>query len=91
MQNADDEIVRLVEELVKLHVSGNTVILVALPMSGTSLSCDKISNSSRLISWCVLDDIENQKAMRLAENADPFGTRTIGESICLHSHMLCLK
>ncbi|KAF7800197.1 hypothetical protein EIP86_011444 [Pleurotus ostreatoroseus] len=60
VQYADDSIVKLVEDLVKSHISrdkGNCLILVTLPMS---------------------DDIENQKAMRLAREADPQGLRTIG-------------
>ncbi|KAL4244709.1 hypothetical protein ABKN59_010897 [Abortiporus biennis] len=57
IQNADQSVVRLVEDLVKSHIKGNCLILVTLPMS---------------------DDIENQKAMRLAKDADPTGERTIG-------------
>ncbi|KAI8996213.1 P-loop containing nucleoside triphosphate hydrolase protein [Trametes punicea] len=57
VQNAEDAIVKLVEDLVTSYVGGNCLILVALPMS---------------------DDIENQKAARIAKEADPFGLRTIG-------------
>ena len=34
VQNAEDEVVRLVEDLVTAYVKGNCLILVALPMSG---------------------------------------------------------
>ncbi|KAH9937926.1 P-loop containing nucleoside triphosphate hydrolase protein [Epithele typhae] len=57
VQNAEKELVTLVEDLVKSYISGNSLILVTLPMS---------------------DDIENQKAARLAKEADPSGERTIG-------------
>ncbi|PIL30975.1 transporter [Ganoderma sinense ZZ0214-1] len=58
VQNADDEVIKLVEDLVNSYIAGEkSVILVTLPMS---------------------DDIENQKAARLAKLADPRGSRTIG-------------
>ncbi|KAJ6614595.1 P-loop containing nucleoside triphosphate hydrolase protein [Mycena sp. CBHHK59/15] len=57
IQNAEPEIVQLVEEMVVSHIRGNCLILVALPMT---------------------DDIENQKALRLAHQEDPEGRRTIG-------------
>ncbi|KAI0696227.1 P-loop containing nucleoside triphosphate hydrolase protein [Cerioporus squamosus] len=57
VQNAEPEIVQLVEDLVESYVGGNCLILVTLPMS---------------------DDIENQKAARIAKQADPEGLRTIG-------------
>ncbi|KAJ7060975.1 P-loop containing nucleoside triphosphate hydrolase protein [Mycena amicta] len=57
IQNAERSVVDLVEDMVKSHIGGNCLILVALPMS---------------------DDIENQKALRLAREQDPEGRRTIG-------------
>ncbi|KIJ68778.1 hypothetical protein HYDPIDRAFT_107023 [Hydnomerulius pinastri MD-312] len=57
IQNAEPEIVRLVEDVVTSSIKGNTIILVALPMT---------------------DDIENQKALRLAQTEDSAGRRTIG-------------
>ncbi|KAI0698694.1 P-loop containing nucleoside triphosphate hydrolase protein [Earliella scabrosa] len=57
VQNADQEVVQLVEDLVTSYVEGNCLILVTLPMS---------------------DDIENQKAARIAKHVDPEGLRTIG-------------
>ncbi|KAJ7668026.1 P-loop containing nucleoside triphosphate hydrolase protein [Mycena rosella] len=57
IQNAEPEVVQLVEEMVVSHIKGNCLILVALPMT---------------------DDIENQKALRLARQQDPEGRRTIG-------------
>ncbi|KAI0650981.1 P-loop containing nucleoside triphosphate hydrolase protein [Trametes meyenii] len=57
VQNAEPEVVQLVEDMVNHHIKGTSLILVTLPMS---------------------DDIENQKAARLAQLADPKGHRTIG-------------
>ncbi|KAJ7590319.1 P-loop containing nucleoside triphosphate hydrolase protein [Mycena floridula] len=57
IQNAEPEVVSLVENIVISHIKGNCLILVALPMT---------------------DDIENQKALRLARQEDPAGIRTIG-------------
>ncbi|KAJ7108734.1 P-loop containing nucleoside triphosphate hydrolase protein [Mycena epipterygia] len=57
IQNAEPDVVQLVEEMVVSHIRGNCLILVALPMT---------------------DDIENQKALRLARQQDPEGRRTIG-------------
>ncbi|KAH9932350.1 P-loop containing nucleoside triphosphate hydrolase protein [Fomitopsis serialis] len=57
IQNADPEVVQLVENLVMSHIKGNCLILVTCPMS---------------------DDIDNQKALRLARDVDPSGLRTIG-------------
>jgi hypothetical protein len=37
IQNAEPEIVKLVEDMVISHISGNSLILVALPMTGTVL------------------------------------------------------
>ncbi|KAG6843814.1 hypothetical protein H0H87_012992 [Tephrocybe sp. NHM501043] len=57
IQNADPQIIKLVEDMVVSHIKGNCLILVALPMT---------------------DDIENQKALRLARQEDTDGRRTIG-------------
>ncbi|KAH9854523.1 P-loop containing nucleoside triphosphate hydrolase protein [Lenzites betulinus] len=57
VQNAESEVVKLVEDMVSSYIKGTSLILVTLPMS---------------------DDIENQKAARLAHLADPEGHRTIG-------------
>ncbi|KAE9397408.1 hypothetical protein BT96DRAFT_75815 [Gymnopus androsaceus JB14] len=56
IQNADREIVQLVESMAISHISDNTIILVACPLT---------------------DDIENQKAFRLARQVDPHGHRSI--------------
>lgn len=37
IQNADDDMIKLVEDLVVSHIKGNCLILVALPMTGSSL------------------------------------------------------
>ncbi|KAF9244557.1 P-loop containing nucleoside triphosphate hydrolase protein [Melanogaster broomeanus] len=57
IQNAEPTVVKLVEDVVTSNIKGNTIILVALPMT---------------------DDIENQKALRLAQEEDSAGMRTIG-------------
>ncbi|KAJ3784740.1 P-loop containing nucleoside triphosphate hydrolase protein [Lentinula aff. detonsa] len=57
IQNAEPEVVQLVEDMVVSHIRGNCIILVAVPMT---------------------DDIENQKALRLASQEDKDGRRTIG-------------
>ncbi|KAF9066275.1 P-loop containing nucleoside triphosphate hydrolase protein [Rhodocollybia butyracea] len=57
IQNADPDVVKLVEDMVVSHIQGNCIILVAIPMT---------------------DDIENQKALRLARQEDETGRRTIG-------------
>ncbi|KAG6863142.1 hypothetical protein C0991_007944 [Blastosporella zonata] len=62
IQNADPKTIRLLEDMVVSHIQGNSLILVALPMTADTLS----------------DDIENQKALRLARQEDPDGRRTIG-------------
>ncbi|KAL5513429.1 hypothetical protein ACEPAH_3828 [Sanghuangporus vaninii] len=57
IQNDEQEVVRLVEDLVMSNIQGNCLILVTIPMS---------------------DDMENQRAMRLALDADKDRSRTIG-------------
>ncbi|KIK58162.1 hypothetical protein GYMLUDRAFT_45362 [Collybiopsis luxurians FD-317 M1] len=57
IQNADPEVVKLVEDMVVSYIKGNCLILVAVPMT---------------------DDLENQKALRLANQEDRDGRRTIG-------------
>lgn len=76
IQNAEPEIVKLVEDLVISHISGNCIILVALPMTGTVTFC---GYGLLTLNWS-LDDIENQKALRLAHQVDKEGKRTIGTS-----------
>lgn len=68
---------KLVEELVINHIRGNSLILVALPMTGTSLNSHLIS----ILLTASVDDIDNQKALALAREADPAGKRTIGTHI----------
>lgn len=76
IQNAESETVQFVEELVLSHIRGNCLILVTLPMSGIY----SFRLESHIISLFVYvkDDIENQKAARLARQEDPKGLRTIG-------------
>ncbi len=74
--NADDDTVRLVEDLVISNIKGNCLILVTLPMSGTYLRDIRLVPHTQP---AMLDDIENQKAARLAKQEDPSGIRTIGE------------
>lgn len=73
--NADQEIVDLVEEMVVSHIRGNCLILVALPMTGARA---RITLCIKLL-IPFIDDIENQRALRLARQEDPAGRRTIGK------------
>ena len=72
---------QLVEDLVKSYISGTSLILVTLPMSGAC--CCAGIGSTVLNSTMGIDDIENQKAARLAQLADPTGMRTIGEILSI--------
>lgn len=66
----------LVESMVMSYIKGNCLILVALPMTGEiHASVELIWNH---VAKCVLDDIENQKALTLARRVDETGSRTIG-------------
>jgi hypothetical protein len=60
--------------MVLSYIKGNCIILVTVPMTG-------ISNLTPYFATNVpdLDDLENQKALRLAQIADPNKERTIGE------------
>ncbi|TDL21013.1 hypothetical protein BD410DRAFT_790079 [Rickenella mellea] len=57
IQNEEGEVVNMVIDLATRQIQGNSLILVAVPMT---------------------DDMRNQKAMRLARDADPGKVRTIG-------------
>ncbi|KAI0324475.1 hypothetical protein GY45DRAFT_1340756 [Cubamyces sp. BRFM 1775] len=46
IQNADDETVRLVEDMVTSHIKGNSLILVTLPMSGVMTKPDTLTAGS---------------------------------------------
>ena len=37
IQNAEPDVVQLVEDMVISHIGGNSLILIALPMTGLSL------------------------------------------------------
>ncbi len=77
VQNADDEVIKLVEDLVSSYIAGEkSVILVTLPMSGMRFET-RFAVTQKASSY-FSDDIENQKAARLATLADPRGSRTIG-------------
>ncbi|KAH9915934.1 P-loop containing nucleoside triphosphate hydrolase protein [Epithele typhae] len=75
VQNADPEIIKLVEDLVMSYISGAGLILLTLPMSGKLPSTHDLCYQTN----CALpDDIENQKAASLVKSVDPQGLRTIG-------------
>ena len=75
IQNAAEETVKLVVDLVSHHIAGNCIILVTVPMSGMF----HFSSAVALIhAFLAVDDIDNQKALQMAERADPNGIRTIG-------------
>ena len=50
IQNADDDMIKLVEDLVVSHIKGNCLILVALPMTGSCRStfCNDIRLTNTL-------------------------------------------
>ena len=73
IQNDERELVDLVEDLVRSNITGECLILVAIPMSGASYF-----NRFAHIAECIADDMENQRAMRLALEVDPERRRTIG-------------
>ena len=75
IQNEQPDIIKLVEDLVASCIKGNCLILVTLPMSGTPAAC---SLRSPFLTSRDVDDIENQQAARMAQDADPSGQRTIG-------------
>ena len=78
IQNSETPgLIDLVKDVVTSNIEGdNTMILIAIPMSGmgVNLLCES------LLSPTLSDDIENQQAVRLAKEADPAGKRTIGSS-----------
>jgi hypothetical protein len=75
IQNSDQNVIDLVRDLVVSHIqSENTLILITIPMSGEQMQ----SLSGRPLTYSELDDIENQQAVLLAKEADPYGERTIG-------------
>lgn len=82
IQNADPETVKMVEDMVVTHIQGNCLILLTLPMSGTYThppnSPTALPQPLILTPTTTTDDIENQKAARLAKQVDPTGRRTIG-------------
>ena len=64
----------------------NTLILIAIPMSGKNLACIYVMSLIPLSS----DDIENQQAVRLTKDADPTSARTIGQLIEFH-RIICFS
>ncbi|KAG6848187.1 hypothetical protein H0H93_002553 [Arthromyces matolae] len=76
IQNADPALIEFVEELIVRHIKGNCLILVALPMTGKFSALLLVPSLNQ-----PPDDIENQKAVRLARQEDPDGRRTIGRSL----------
>lgn len=74
IQNEEPEIVKIVEELVKSNIQENCLILVTIPMSGMLYRTPQLKPFSQQIT----DDLENQRSMRLALEADDNKPRTIG-------------
>ena len=60
--------------MVLSYIKGNCIILVTVPMTGTSNLTPHLA-----LNVPHSDDLENQKALRLAQIADPNKERTIGE------------
>ena len=71
--------IKAVWDMVSKHIGGNTLILLAITMRGKP---NLVLSAALLFpySLCMLylDDIDNQGAVRLAQEADPNGDRTIG-------------
>ncbi len=59
------------------NITGECLILVAIPMSGSFKSSAKISTRGRITEYFI-DDMENQRSMRLAREVDMERRRTIG-------------
>ncbi len=78
VQNAEAAVVQLVEDMVKSYIQGTSLILVTLPMSGACSGPPELPPTVVTEPCYFADDIENQKAARLAKLADPQGLRTIG-------------
>lgn len=65
--------------MVVSHIKGNSLILIALPMTGMYFyffCCPPLNGC-----FLLADDIDNQRAVALAREADPKGERTIGLSL----------
>lgn len=81
IQNADQQYIDIVKNLVVHYIADlRTIILVTIPASGKSIL--KLP-STPLIP--IIGDMENQEAVKLAREADPQGTRTIGSDLLLPS------
>ncbi|KAJ7264148.1 hypothetical protein C8J57DRAFT_1624572 [Mycena rebaudengoi] len=74
IQNVAPEVVKLVEDKVTKTISGNCLILVAIPTTGKRPALAIFS----LLSPHLVDEIENQRAIMLACQQDPEGVRTTG-------------
>jgi hypothetical protein len=73
-EGEDRNNIDLIKNLVKEHIAGNTLILLAITMRGHySFLC-----VAAIAETLSVDDLENQSAAFLAKEADPSGLRTIG-------------
>ena len=83
ISNSDDKRdIELIEEMVKNSISGNTLILLTVTMKGEQTPSASIPSLKSNFSDPVApptDDLQNQKAVLLAKEADPEGKRTIGK------------
>jgi hypothetical protein len=71
----------MVRSLVENHVAKrNTIIVIAMPMSGTSLvlQLNQWISIEGCLKFLILDDIEMMQAVVIAGKSDPDKGRTIG-------------
>lgn len=73
MQNAEAEIVQLVEDLVKSYVVGNCLILVTLPMSGKSFLSETRPSTGVLTVDAVQTTLKTRKPPVLRRKPTPKG------------------
>ncbi|CAA7263847.1 unnamed protein product [Cyclocybe aegerita] len=81
IQNAEENLIDTVRSLVENYIKQkNTVIVIAMPMSGEKTSAIDRNYHADVILPGLLNDYENMQAVRLAGQlgADPDGERTIG-------------
>jgi len=79
IQNADDNLIQTVKDLVKHYVAKKkTLVVIAMPMTGWFLRLTFVGFTQTDL---FTDDYENMQAVRLArdDGADPNGNRTIGK------------
>jgi len=80
-ESEDRNNIKLVQDLVKDHIKGHSLILLTLTMRGEICGIYCFDTLHDLIAFT--DDLENQSAAYLAKEADPEGMRTIGKKLSI--------